>query len=185
MTSTKIMVIRHAEKPAESGFPTGVLETGEQDPESLTVRGWERAGALLCFFAPTAGGLQYPDIAQPQFLFASGTGKRSDSLRPQQTIKPLSEKLKLSVNTDYSKGEEKDLVAHVLGCSGVVLICWQHEYISNIANEILGETITPQNWPKSRFDLVWVFDLNPISGKYNFKQIPQLLLASDSPMPIT
>lgn len=183
--STKIMVIRHAEKPAESGFPKGVLDTGEHDSESLTVQGWQRAGALTCLFAPTTGVIKYPELAQPQFLYASRTGKHSSSRRPQQTIIPLSAKLGLSINTDFWKGEEQALVNSALSCDGVVLISWQHEYIHAIANEILGNATAPQNWPGSRFDVVWVFDLNPTTGKYSFKQVPQLLLASDLPTPIT
>ena len=40
----KIMVIRHAEKP--NGQATGVKESGEPSSRDLTVRGWQRAGAL-------------------------------------------------------------------------------------------------------------------------------------------
>ena len=43
-TATKLMVIRHAEKPVlrHMTYYHGVLETGEQDDESLIVRGWQR-----------------------------------------------------------------------------------------------------------------------------------------------
>jgi hypothetical protein len=63
-----------------------------------------------------------------------------------------------------------------------VLIAWQHEASPAIANQILGnDTTAPQKWPGSRFDLVWVFDLDAGSGTYTFTQVPQLLLAGDSP----
>ena len=43
-----IMVIRHAEKPMHpSGSPHGVNPDGREDPHSLTVTGWIRAGALI------------------------------------------------------------------------------------------------------------------------------------------
>jgi hypothetical protein len=52
MTANKIMVIRHAEKPDDSGTVFGVTTEGLQDPEELTVRGWQRAGALATFSHP-------------------------------------------------------------------------------------------------------------------------------------
>jgi len=47
MAATKIMIIRHAEKPSEDGLTNGVNMSGTKDPEDLIVRGWQRAGALL------------------------------------------------------------------------------------------------------------------------------------------
>jgi hypothetical protein len=52
----KIMIIRHAEKPA--GKVAGVDEAGESSGHHLSVRGWQRAGALACLFAPAQGPLQ-------------------------------------------------------------------------------------------------------------------------------
>lgn len=177
--ATKIMVIRHAEKPVDTDSK-GVLSSGEEDPESLIVQGWIRAGALACLLAPAREPIQNPDLAQPQFLYASEIGRHSNSKRPQQTITPLSEKLSLSINTDYLKGLEKEMVANALTCDGVVLICWEHQDIPTIANQILGNATTaPQQWLGSRFDLIWIFDLNPTSGTYSFKQVPQCLLKGD------
>ncbi len=46
---------------------------------------------------------------------------------------------------------------------------------------LLGDEVSaPQQWRDDRFDLVWVFDLDP-SGRYRFSQVPQLLLAGDRP----
>lgn len=98
---------------------------------------------------------------------------------------PLSKKLGLSVSTKFSKGEEKTLVEEVLTQNGVVLICWRHENIPSIANYILGDkTTAPQNWPDERYDLVWIFDLDAVTGKYAFEQVPQSLLEGDLPDPI-
>jgi hypothetical protein len=180
-TATKIMVIRHAEKPADSGSPFGVTTAGEQDAESLIVQGWQRAGALATLFAPSRGPLQSPELAIPQFLYASGIAKHSSSLRPQETITPLRDKLSLSINTTYLKGDEQAMVDDAVSQSGIVLICWEHQAVPEIANFILGNNTTvPQKWPGDRFDLVWVFDLNSSNSQYGFTQVPQLLLAGDS-----
>ena len=47
---TKIMVIRHAEKP--DGEHEGVTSHGETDKRSLIVRGWQRAGGLAALVDP-------------------------------------------------------------------------------------------------------------------------------------
>jgi hypothetical protein len=66
-----------------------------------------------------------------------------------------------------------------------VLICWQREYIPDIAAVILdSKKIAPRDWPEDRFDLFWVFDLQPSSAKYKFKQVPQKLLGGDLTTPI-
>jgi hypothetical protein len=61
-----------------------------------------------------------------------------------------------------------------------VLIAWQHENISLIANAILGAKVALPTWPPERFDVVFVFTLNPLDGTYSFAQVPQCLLAGDS-----
>ncbi len=52
MACDKIMLIRHAERPNADKSLRGVGFDGRKDKESLTVRGWQRAGALARFFAP-------------------------------------------------------------------------------------------------------------------------------------
>jgi hypothetical protein len=51
MTTDRIMFIRHAEKPRVD-VAIRLEADGTADPESLTVRGWQRAGALARFFCP-------------------------------------------------------------------------------------------------------------------------------------
>lgn len=185
-TASKIMVIRHAEKPADNPPPQGVDINGDADPESLIPLGWQRAGALACLFAPARGPLQAPELATPQVVFAAGVGHHSHSERPEETVSAVVARLGITPNTGYLKGDEPAMTAAAMASEGVVLICWQHEAIPGIANQIVGnETTVPQTWPGSRFDLVWVFDLDSASGSYTFSQVPQLLLAGDSADPIT
>ena len=183
--ATKIMLIRHAEKPAKDGAPFGITSKGQRNKESLEVRGWQRAGALCNLFAPADNHFPNTSFTKPRFLFASKPLKHKGSRRPRQTITPLAEKLAIAINTDFERAEFKEMLGEAFSCRGVVLICWQREYISDIAAHILDNKKTvPSDWPEDRFDMVWVFDLQRSSGKYRFKQVPQKLLMGDRTVPI-
>jgi hypothetical protein len=178
--ATKIMVIRHAEKPPSHPPPFGITIEGARDKQSLTVRGWQRAGALASLFAPANGAFQNLSLAKPQCLYASKPVKRKGSRRAFETITPLAEKLALKINSNFQKFEADSMLEDALLCNGVVLICWQREYILQIAYQILAnKAVAPPEWPEDRFDMVWVFDRNRSSLQYSFKQIPQSLLIRD------
>jgi len=178
--ATKIMLIRHAEKPDDKSDIRGVTQKGARSNESLDVRGWQRAGALTALLAPSDGHFQHPALARPQILFASKFLKSKGSKRATQTITPLANKLAVKINDDFQRSDFKAMLEEVFLCKGVVLICWQREYLPQIARHILGENAkAPRGWPEDRFDMVWVFDLNRSSTKYEFKQVPQNLLAGD------
>ncbi len=173
----KIMIIRHAEKP--DAQTAGVSMEGNQDVEELTVRGWQRSGALVGFFA--SGPLANSGLASPQFIFASGTAPHSKSLRPQHTVAALAEKLGQPMNLAHIKGDEVALVAEVLAKSEPVLIAWQHEAIPGIVNRLVGNSVTcPQQWPAERFDLVWLLDQPTPTDDWAFAQLPQMLLPGDN-----
>ncbi len=173
---TKIMVIRHAEKP--NGEP-GVMPDGTENPEALTVTGWKRAKALVGFFDPPNGQFAR-HLARPDRLFACG----SNSLRPKQTIEPLSAAMALPIDTTFRKGQESRLVAAAKSMDDSVLIAWQHEAIPEIASLIRGSSSNiPTPWPGHRFDMVWVFDSE--GGEvWSFAQTPELVLPGDLPTPI-
>ena len=178
--ATKIMVIRHAEKPPSEPPPYGITLEGARDKECLTARGWQRAGALASFFAPGNGAFQDPSLAKPQFLYSSKPVKHKGSRRPFETIMPLAEKLKIRINSDFLKFETESMLKDAFLREGVVLICWQREHILQITDQILvNKAVAPPEWPEDRFDMVWVFDRNPSSAEYSFKQIPQNLLMGD------
>jgi hypothetical protein len=184
----KIMLIRHAERPSEDPPPHGIDTDGDHNDESLTVRGWQRAGALAVLMAPSAGPLQNSALATPRFVFASRLDKHNGSERPQQTITPLVDKLGKAVraNFEFGIGEESHLAAAAIACAGIVLISWAHGEIPEIVRGLPLSRKTaatvPAVWPDERFDLVWVFDLDPTSHDYRFSQQPQLLLPGDKPV---
>jgi hypothetical protein len=174
MSATKIMIVRHAEKPDDSD--QGVSPSGQDDSHDLIVQGWQRAGALACLFAPARGPLQSTELATPQFLFASD----DSSKRPEETITPLADLLNLDINSSFGKGQEGGVAKAAEAVTGVALIAWQHQDIPAIGNAITGDNTTvPQKWPGDRFDVVWIFDFDGQSGKYAFTQVPQCLLPGD------
>lgn len=183
--ATKIMLLRHAEKPAKDNAPYGVTRKGERSKESLEVRGWQRAGALANLFVPANGHFDHSALVTPQFLYASKPLRRKGSRRPLETITPLAEKLSLKVNSTFQRSQLVSMVEDAFSRKGVVLICWQREYIPDIAALILGgKNIAPSEWPENRFDVIWVFDLQRSSSTYKFRQVPQELLAGDLITPI-
>jgi broad specificity phosphatase PhoE len=183
--ATKILLIRHAEKPNDGSDAHGVTQKGDKSKESLNVRGWQRAGALALLLAPISGRFHHASLAKPQFLFASKPLRRKGSKRPIQTITPLADKLDIRIHEGFERSEYKDMLAEAFRCPGVVLICWQREYIPDIARHIVGQRkAVPLDWPEDRYDLVWVFDLDPASETYRLKQVPQKLLGGDLTGPI-
>src|SRR5882762_11370731 len=202
-SATKIMLIRHAEKPTST--ENGINIDGDSDSSSLIPQGWQRAGALNGLFTSAIGPLPTPNFLFAPNVFsndapaktkpsaAKKSGSSGTSRRPYETITPLSLKLGIVINAipgstkpaQYAKGDYPAMLNAAMGSSGIVLISWEHGEIPNLANQILGnKTTAPQKWPSERFDIVWVFDLNTATNTYSFNQAPQLLLQGDLTTPI-
>ena len=180
----RIMIVRHAEKPyaGDPDHNMGVRMDGSQDAESLTVRGWQRAGALSALFGSAAMAATR-GLSVPGLLYASAQDSSdptgSKSRRPHQTLIPLAQRAGLVICSDWTKGQEAELCREVLTQNGTVLISWQHERIPAIAAAIPGGNIpATQSWADERFDLVWVFDLLA-DGTYRFQEVRQALLSND------
>jgi len=172
------MLIRHAEKPEEGMY--GVAPNGSIDAESLTTRGWQRAGALVRFFCPL---VPIPDssVTTPHTVFAAGVGPGSSSKRSIQTVSALAEFLKTNASvsfvTEYLKDDTEALVADASARHGVVLIAWEHKHNASIVKSLTADAIAPEAWPDGRFDMVWILD--QVGGSWKFKQVPQFLLPGD------
>ena len=182
MHTRMIMLIRHAEKPLHpSGSPRGVNPDGQEDPHSLTVTGWMRAGALVELFAPSHGDPR-PELRRPDTIYASAHAG-GESKRSAQTVGPLASRLGLEVIKRYADGDEARLTREISTRPGATLIAWHHEALHRIAHH-LGEVnpAPPHHWPSDRFDVVWTF--TPDERGWRFTQVPQLLLPSDLPYPI-
>jgi broad specificity phosphatase PhoE len=174
-----IFIIRHGEKPSPGH---GVDAAGEHDKHSLVPLGWQRAGALATLFAGTRAA-----FPEPTQLIAPRYAKHPSRERTHQTITPLAALLGLEIKSPYEKGREKKLAGKVAeATSGVTLICWEHDHIPAIAENIPTPpgTVIPASWPGARFDVVWCFARDTASGLYEFSQVPQMLLHGDCDTPI-
>jgi len=177
MSATRLMLIRHAEKPGDTDG--GVDQKGNADKHELIVRGWQRAGALVQFFADPRD--PNGPIQRPATIFATEPSTGSESKRPLHTVTPLAKFLKVGIDSAIAEGSEQDLVNKATASNGVVLIAWHHEKIPAIANLILQNQSAPQKWPGDRFDVVWIFTRAAANGSWSFSQAPQLLLSGDFP----
>lgn len=130
MPPDRIMFIRHAEKPDEG--KDGVAADGSLDAESLTVRGWQRAGALIAFFCAQ------PKM-RPDAIFASGIGHGSKGKRPAETVTPLAAKLNENRPVAFHAKHLKDDIQPLMD-----QVCpWRTR------SWCAGSTSTFPNWPSS------------------------------------
>lgn len=188
MTVRKILLMRHAEKPDSQAGIAGVDEEGRPDARQLSVRGWQRAGALVPFFAPFAppgrpdGRCADARIETPHAILAAPPRERS--VRPGSTVLPLARRLGLPVRCDFGRDAAvAQLLAALRGIEvEVVLVCWRHDDLAEIARGLAGDAAgIPADWDEARFDLVWVLERE--GAGWRFGQVPQRLLAGDGEPP--
>ena len=179
----KIMIIRHAEKHQHGSNGRGVTEDGRPARHELTVRGWQRAGALVPLFTKPSSIHKNSLIETPRSIFASDATKQSPSLRAMHTAGPLAAALGIVVNHDYAEGEEAELAAAVSAAPSPVLVVWHHGHICGLTKEIAGKHIAcPPDWPDERFDVVWILERHgALGGAWTFSQVAQCLLSDDCP----
>jgi hypothetical protein len=187
---SKIMIIRHAEKPPNAPNKSGPwdvqLDGQSGAGKSLIVHGWQRAGALGTFFAPYKSKPVNPGIVTPHHIYAANP--KGETQRPWETVVPLAAWLNYKQGSSqfciqYSVGDEKHLVKSVLEHRGPVLISWEHlhimpDMIGHIQESypITNYASIPAQWPDV-FYLVWVLDLD--NDKYTWTSVNQNLLAGD------
>jgi hypothetical protein len=95
----------------------------------------------------------------PVAVFATRTTKDDNGQRTQETVAPLARALKLPVQTPYHGKDyaalAKQILANPAYAGKTVLICWNHEQITQLA-AALGVTPEPPKWKGSVFDRVYV-----------------------------
>jgi hypothetical protein len=139
-----IILIRHAEKPADSTDP------------HLSPAGVKRAEQLVSFITTDPAMTK---LGVPIAVFATQTTRHDDGQRTQETVAPLARSLKLPVQTPYLGKDYAALARLILTnpafAGKTVIICWNHEAIPQLA-AALGVTPEPPKWKASVFDLVYV-----------------------------
>ena len=181
MPEQTILIIRHAEKP-EPGGDSGIDFTGAPDPRSLTVRGWQRAGAWAELFVPALG--QKSALPTPTTVFASAPMGHDDSKsrRPEETITALAKKLDRTINLDFTKGQEDSLAVAIAETGPVTLVCWQHENIPAISRALAPDLKDiPVAWPGDRFNVIFRFHRPDGNAPWSFDQVVPVLLQGDKP----
>jgi broad specificity phosphatase PhoE len=178
MPPSKIMLIRHAEKPEKDAV--GVGSQGRHDDRDLVVRGWQRAGALARFFAPIEDRCAPQGIEPPRRIFAA-SGAKGRSKRSHETATPLAELLGIEIDDRYTTGDERELAETIEKGDSAVLVVWEHKAIATIVDVLTQGTVTAPAWPDDRFDMVLVLERR--DRDWRLSQVPQLVLAGDSVTP--
>ena len=143
MTNARILLMRHAEK---RGDP--------MDPH-LSPEGYARATSLADYIPATFG--------IPQFLVATSISKHS--VRPIETLQPLSQKIDVNIDDSYADQDYAALASQLLTdpqyslVGTLIVVCWHHGNIPLMAHA-LGATRGdyPDLWRAEVFNEIWVFD---------------------------
>jgi hypothetical protein len=161
----QVIIIRHAEKPDEGN--------------DLSLKGRERAAALVPYFRGRPEVLSYKT---PVAIYAQGAKKKDSSRRPVETVKGLAQALNLDIIDKYTHDEFPKMVAEILAKpeydGRMVLICWEHKVIPDIA-EAFDVKGAPAQWHGHVFDRTWVITFKP-DKKASFQDLPQKLMFGDS-----
>lgn len=191
----QVLIIRHGEK-------IGDPKKDDDGGRHLSIRGSARAAALPSLFVPALPQLgcklraetkdftgefqsvpvkgSAPRFATPNFIFA--TEKSKHSRRPIETVTPLATALALPINEEYGDNgpDIKTMTNAILTDAAfggkVVLICWHHGKIPDVA-KALG-IASPPKWNGKVFDRVWQITFP--KGKATLKDSPQMLLYGDA-----
>lgn len=130
-----VYLIRHGEKPSDGD--NGLSSQGEQ-----------RAQCLVNVFSSSSPyNIGYIMAQTPK-----SDGSRE---RPLETVQPLADSLGLSVDTSCDRDDSgcvADVVQNYSG-SGNVLICWEHDALSDIV-AALGDS-NPPSYPDDSYNIIW------------------------------
>ena len=192
---SQVLIIRHGEK-------VGDPKKDDDGGNDLSIQGSARAVALPSLFAPAqsqwacefdftppsfAGSYEEiplkgtrPRFAAPQSIIATQQSKHSK--RPIETVTPLATALKLHINDRFKDNDAdievmtKAILNNQSFAGEIVLICWHHGKIPDIA-KALGIK-RPPKWNGKVFDRVW--QITFAKGKAKLEDLPQMLLYGDS-----
>ncbi len=134
-TATKIIFIRHAEKPEKGN--------------NLTCKGLNRALQLPKVISAKFG---IPDYI---YVPALGLGNETKHSRMFETAIPLATKYNLSINTKFESKDSVNIAKEFQAVKGTILVIWEHKAISSIVKAI-GINNPSLKWPDEDYDSIWI-----------------------------
>jgi hypothetical protein len=155
-----VNIMRHAER-----YPDYF------DPH-LALDGLNRSQYIARCVASELPSLAFP-LGPPQRMLAS---RRPTSVRPWETLAPLSEKLRVPIDNDVDMQDVKGFVSYLqrVQSGETLLVAWQHWFIHLLAHAIDPRELTPRLYPNtcnysqwaepvytnnSCFDVIWQLTL--------------------------
>jgi hypothetical protein len=155
----RVIIIRHAEKPATGG-------------DLLVPQGVCRADALAKTFPAQFG--------TPAAIYAMNPNDADGSMRPIETVTPLADSLGLAIDHDYTRKKLSQLVQDIMGNDSyqgkLILICWEHKVIPDLVQAFQdngwnsNSATWPGKWSGDIFDQAWILSF---SGSPSFQIIPE------------
>lgn len=167
-TPAQILIIRHAEKPANG--------------PDLDDQGYQRAKLLVNYFETTPAVLKY---GTPVAIYAAEPGDVSRDVdasnRPLETVTPLAQALGLKINDSFTHDQTQEVAQDILSNPAydgkMVLICWEHKKIIDIV-QALGVSPLPGKWPGTDFGTV--YEINFSGDQFSsFSQFSEHLMPDD------
>jgi broad specificity phosphatase PhoE len=141
MTNARILLMRHAEK------------SGDPLDSHLSQEGYARA-AKLADYIPATFGI-------PQFLFATSISKHS--MRPIETVQPLSAKIGVAIDPTYADQDYGALASQLLSdprygnAGALIVVCWHHGNIPSMARALRAKPGSyPDPWNSLVFNQILV-----------------------------
>lgn len=138
LRNTTVLIIRHAEKP----------DVGRE----LNAQGQQRAAAYADYFTPLKLA---NETLTPQRLIA--TADSPQSIRPRQTLIPLSQRLQLPIEQPFANNDVDKLVSQLRDSNQAktILIAWHHGHINKLIGAFGGNgpaLIGQPKWPVEVYD---------------------------------
>lgn len=131
----KVVLIRHAEKPA-SGF-------------NLTCQGLNRSLQLPAVLVKNFG------LPTATYVPALGLGDTTKHARMFQTLIPFAAKYNLIITSKYEEDDSTGIARDILKHKGTVLVAWEHKKIVSIAHA-LGIKDDLLKWRDDDYDSIWI-----------------------------
>lgn len=151
-----ILVMRHAEKPADEANP------------DLAPSGRVRAEKLATYIPQTFGALD--------FIVAAADSKHS--ARPQETVQPLSRATGIPIDATIADHDYPRLASDLLTknhyAARRILVCWHHEHIPPLMQALGAKNGDyPDPWDPTVFNLILRLDYPGGGGPPNVIRITE------------